>query len=755
MPSYKNSFDPVGQIDGYSAPIPFTPSEEDKERASRIMAAFDKAQQAKASYERLWDLYRLYLKGDQLLYRDTVTNEYIRVRDTQGKRLYSINNQLRPIARSLIGKLASAIPSFAVIPATSEQDEVYAARVGDAYFEYFRRREKFNLKYIEMQRHLTWAGNSCVQLYWDPDAGRKLAYCEECSYSVADVELVGAPCPSCEQQLQEAQQFQQQTAQVEQKLGIQNQPEPLPQAPIMVEITEGDAKSRVLDPRNVFPDPAATCAADMQYVIIRSIVSVADIRRRFPHMGMHIGATEEIGTQSSLLNQNYTSFGNTSSNIYEDHVFLHECHEKPSETYPEGLITWVCNGLIMEETPSPYKSFKRLPFFWNHWDRNDGEFWAEPFIQQAWHRQKELNEIETQTRENCELAAHPKILNPIGNHVTAEEISATTTQIVAYLQAVGPPVWQNPPPLPQQIMERRNALIMDMQTQAGVTAQDMGNMGSDPNGRAMAIIEAETDRQVGPIIAQNIDEWGEFYRCLLIMIQERMDPDRQFTIAGDEHLGVYSFRALKNLSEGFDLQLEAEDGLSKNGALRRNEALELLNAGVFNDPLTGQPNLKAFAKMAKIKIPGASNDDRSTEYAAVQAFIKKTEKGIQVQPSIIDDPLIFSNQLLMWLRGPGRKEDADPNVVQTIQQAYQFYTEWAATGMFGGGGGGPQQGQEGSQPGSEQSAPGGTPNNPGKMGTEQMAQTDGGSLQDNAQQIMTTADQYGEAQARPYGSHEA
>ncbi len=774
MPQDMDSVDPTGIADGYiPADTQFTQEEDYDKLSASVTALYHHAHEHRLIFEREWELFRLYLKGEQLLLRDRETGDIVRLAHQDNKRLYSLNNQLRVAHRSLVGKMSRINPSFDVLPATMDYDERHGAEVAEAWLELFRRKQKMNIKFIEMNEQSSSTGTSCAQLYWDPGAGRRMAFCETCGSS-AEEDMIGEPCASCQVQ-NEMEATQQNMGLMEKYAGEEQEfsalvqqgimdpeidqapmmPEPMEPAPPppMEPAFEGDVCTRVLDIRDVFIEPGVFDVEDFRYVIIRTVAPVTELRKRFPDYALQIDADGKLSTDRTAQ-LSYTSTDNGSaSEYYNDHNYVYEYHEMPTTKYPKGRIVYIVNDIVVEHIDeSPYYDLGRLPFYFFRWTLNAGEFWGESFIAQAWHRQKELNHIETIQREYAELISRPKIMNPIGNRVTADEITATTGQMIGYNAAVGPPEPMILPTLPVEVFNRSVQLGSDIRMQAAITENEFGMTPTDPNGRAMAIIEAEADQQLGPITQRNLEEWRSLHSGALLLAKDHYSPERMFTVAGESHgAKTYSFEDM-DLKAGWDLLIEPDDGLSKNRAVRLQQSMDMLNAGVFMEetPMGPMPDIKGFKDAAKITLPGTGPDTKGTEYAAAEGALKRLEQGEMPQPQIFDDAVIFEEVYRGWLRGPGRKPDADPNLVQLVTEIWMWYGELAMAGMppgpFPGGpeGGGGQA----SQAGSDQSAPGGSTNNAGHVGTNQQG------VAGEAEQQVGQADQAAEGAARGNAPHE-
>jgi hypothetical protein len=350
------------------------------------------------------------------------------------------------------------------------------------------------------------------------------------------------------------------------------------------------------------------------------------------------------------MGRGYTQY--TSSEDMDDHCWIDEYQELPTEAYPKGRLLVVINDVLVEERESPYYKLNRIPIFHFGFDPVDKQFYCDAFITQAWHRQKELNLHETQIREHTELVLHPFLMNPMGSRISAEEFNSDSAQVINYSAAAGEPKWVQPPQLAPDVWSRKADLLQDMRLTAAVTESEQGMTPSDPNGRAMAIINAESDQQVGPIMARNNSEWRELYRALIVLFQCYAHPDRAASVSGPDGTQTISFQSLNLLQPGWDIRMEQEEGMSRNPAIRKQEAMELAQIGFFMDPATGLLDKKAFARAAKLRTPDAGYDQEATERAAASQIPYMIGMGKPWTPRTFDVPQIFMEVLGAWLRGP-------------------------------------------------------------------------------------------------------
>ena len=759
----REALDYTGILDNLAPAERYEAPEKDVELAKRLNEHFEVAYRKQSSWLRQIDFFRRYLEGDQLIVHRT-TGEIIRLNAEDSKRLRSVNNILRPTSRSLIGKLTRQIPTIEVTPASNDFEDTHGAQMADMLLRYFRRKEKLDLRYQEACEYLPWAGNALLRVEWDRLAGPTKAWCPVCQY-VDDAEAVGTICPNCEAQRDQELVQQQAEFETQREFALQDVVMELPEGvvpdesmipkealqepkiqqigplspdtepPTLYEVKAGDVKVRCLDVRDFFVDPGAKSLEDARWVCYRPPLPVSEIRRKFPEMAMFIQA------DNGIHGDRQESSWYADDDELQDYAYLYEFHERPTEAYPKGRIIWMCNDVVLQEIESPYhEALGRFPFFQFVWDKNAGKFWAEAYISQAWHRQREINAVETSVREAVELLLKKKILVPIGSRITADEIAAYTAQIIHYNASAGEVKDIDFGPIPPDLFQRATQLAADIRQQAGVTDNEMGLTTSDPNGRAMAILNAEADQQIGPILRRNNDEWRELHRALIMLAQKYYDAERLIVVSGPDSTESFTFHEM-NLRPGWDVVLEETDSLSTNKAVRFQQAMDLVGTGFFQDDTTGLLDKRKFARKAGMNDPERGYDVEATERAAAAQIPYKMMKGEPFQPHYYDDAKIFAEVLLGWLRGPGRR--ADPMVAQQVEQVWMFYTQWAVSLELGSGEGMPPvPGQGPSQPGTDQSAPGGSANNPGHMASDRQG------VGVEAAERVGIADQQAEGQAQ-------
>ncbi|MCW4026952.1 MAG: hypothetical protein NWE76_05675, partial [Candidatus Bathyarchaeota archaeon] len=539
-----------------------TQEHENQELVGRLQELFRQAYEHRHPYASDWEFFRAYLKGDQLVIRHRETGDLIRLTARDQRKLRSVNNYMRPSSRSLVGKLTRSIPTARVTPATTDMEEYHAARTANAAIEYYRHKLDLDQLYQDATEYLPWAGNGWIYLTWDPKGGLEVSECPKCEFYHDDESMVGQECPRCTMQReQELMQHQMQMEEWEamqfsqimphlppdalpspDMLPMDQAPQPQQMGPLSLEepvptllaAKSGDICAKVIDVSDVFVQPGIEKLSEATHFFLRIAMPTVTARQMYLEAAEWITDDDDTYTDAGAETHDRFFDMYTQYEPEADFCRVYIYHEFPTSQYPEGRIIHMINDKIarVENSNPLYKLFGRFPLFHFGFDYNPGEVYREPPMSQAWHRQKEMNENETAIREHIVLNLKPKMFNPIGSGVTADELSATTAQVISYHRAAGKPEFDPPPRVPPDIFNRGEILKNDIRTHFGITEHEVGISPADPNGRAMAILEAEADQMLGPIIRRNNGEFMELYRCILLMIQAYIPEDRLFTLAG-------------------------------------------------------------------------------------------------------------------------------------------------------------------------------------------------------------------------------
>lgn len=748
--SFAASPNPDNHLNVAPAPATYKPTEGESTLLGDVQTWIQAAERSRDRYVRVWELVRNFVRGEQNLYQDE-SGELVRLQfEQQSRRLISINNQMKLAVRQLHAKLTKHIPDFGVSPANGDQDQIQAAQAASEFIVWFREKEDFIIKYLAAMLDVCEVGTGLLTLDWDPDAGRKFSVCPVCNYLEEGLEHLDEDCPACQMEAQmEAEAHAASEAEFE--LGVlmgnpvAQPPLPLGQPDIgqLSEVREGDVVLNYLNPREFLPEPGCFELKKMRKWAIRRVVPIATLRARYPEYADVLEPKRGLYNFNNVKVVRSTRQGEYNYDEYQEHGIETIYYERESALYPKGRrIVTINDHVLVAEGDNPLYFLQRPSIYALHWDKETDTFFSQPFGEHAWHRQKELNENETQQRENAELMANGKVLVAANSGVRPDELTAKTGQVVRYNPGLPPPTPLRLGELGPDVYNRGGIVKGSIFEQATIGAAEQGVMSGDTSGRALAIIQAEADQQVGPTLKRIFHELGELFKGSVQVFRYFAPMDRQYRVVGDMGLQVFTLADM-DLADGYDLRIEPDDGLSTNQQLRLNSLIQMVQVGAFSNPQTGMLDFPRFAKAAKLKLPGIGADKTSAQRTRAHYVLRQIEGGdFSMQPMPWDDPIAQAEVFLDWLHTKGYNPQTDPRVVQHVYQMFQFYMQMA---MF--------QSQPGGAPPAAPRAPG-PADGPGPggqnagTGGDPAAAAQGSQVAAQAGNAVQVADRAAESQAR-------
>jgi hypothetical protein len=146
--------------------------EQDARLLSWAMGEYSKCKRARQSVERQWYINLAFYFGKQNVQLITgnasTTGFQLSVPKAPAWRVRLVINKIRPIIRNELSKLTSGKPTFSVIPATTEDEDIVAARVAENIITAAYRDKGVH----KILRSVVWWGSICgtsfTKTYWDP-----------------------------------------------------------------------------------------------------------------------------------------------------------------------------------------------------------------------------------------------------------------------------------------------------------------------------------------------------------------------------------------------------------------------------------------------------------------------------------------------------------------------------------------------------------------------------------------------------------
>ncbi|MCW0193397.1 MAG: hypothetical protein OJJ55_19120 [Rhodococcus sp.] len=132
---------------------------------SELREKKDLARKMRRPFERDWYLNMAFIAGDQYVeYALEPINRLVEIEDVG---IRALNNICIKIARTEQAKILKTRPVPTALPATDSEDDMYAARVIDAYFRYLQDEWNFDRRLRNAVYWLVATGNMFMKWYWN------------------------------------------------------------------------------------------------------------------------------------------------------------------------------------------------------------------------------------------------------------------------------------------------------------------------------------------------------------------------------------------------------------------------------------------------------------------------------------------------------------------------------------------------------------------------------------------------------------
>lgn len=372
-----------------------------------VKQEFAKCKNSRSAVERQWYMNMAFYYGRQnvvLLTTAASTNGFrLYTPQAPAWRIRLIINKIRPIIRKELARITAEKPRFTVVPATTEDEDLAAARVSEQIFD-----SVYSAKNIQrVVRRAEWwtviCGVGFIKNYWDA------------------------------------------------------------QKPDLISNQKGDFCIEHVTPFHIFvPDLREEELENQPYVIHASTKALSWVKRQYPNMSVepNTRATDDILDDSflNIIGANSTS---------KDEVLCLEMWLKPgvNPLFPTGsLITLVgdnvvqaTNGYPYDHGEFPFSKLEHIP---------SGKFYADSVITDLIPIQREYNRTRSQIVEAKNLMAKPKLMAPRGS-INPNQITSEPGQVILYTPGFNPPAPLPLAPLPNYVMEELSQLQADMDDLSG------------------------------------------------------------------------------------------------------------------------------------------------------------------------------------------------------------------------------------------------------------------------------------------------
>jgi hypothetical protein len=489
---------------------------------SYLNSLFEAAKKARFTTERQWFLNLSYYFGRQWVsWLDPGgIPELSRLYEPKAPpwRVRLVINRIRPMIRTEMSKVLKEKPTAFVIPASSDESDVLAARAGEQIFEHLWRVQGMKQVMWQAQFWRATCGIGYVKEWWDPKQP-------------------------------------------------DNRSAPLGQ-PLM-----GSIMREVPSPFHIYPGNLQLWdVEDQPYMIHVTAQSPDEVEANYG-----VKLNPDTTATANVLDSQFLSALNLNEQP-KDFISVMELWIKPCMRFPVGaLVTWAGSTLLNRNEPMPFEhgeypftKFDGIP---------SGKYYSDSTIVDMLPLQKEYNRSRSQIVESKNTMSRPQLVAQKGS-LDARKITSEPGQVIFYQPGFQPPTPLPLQNLPPYVLDELDRILGDFNDISGQHEISRGsNPTGVTAATALSYLQEQDDTMLAPIIDSCEDGVCKIGRHFLSHVHQFWDAEHQIAVVGQNRAyETYKFTQ-KSIKGNTDLNIEAGSAMPRSLAAKQAFILELGKLG--------------------------------------------------------------------------------------------------------------------------------------------------------------------------------
>lgn len=575
-----------------------------------------------------WKKYIAWVAGYQLYDYNRFSRELIEIPLKRKKRL--VFNRLRPFVRAMLAKLSADVPQMSVIPKTTENEDIEAARAGDKLIEHLSDKVDLPGLLSNLKLWIIVTNRAFIRVFWDIESNGTIGYEEN--------EEV---------------------------------------------IQEGDLNMESISPFNCRVDPLYFEHEKWRWFEFGEEVDAAALEEEYDIEKGTLQETSQTLSDAFDL-ESYDMTGITPSRgETKDHITGRTIVLK--ELWTPKIFVFTAGKEILDYGENPYGE---IPFYpieerlipISNYEK--GFQFNESLVKDAIAIQREYNRMYSLKSIALEKASQLKVLVPFGSLISKKQVTNDYGTFIDYNPKMGAaPHQMRLDPLPSFIETYTNNLEREFEMAFGVREASFGRLperASHASGTLVNLLLEQDDVLLNPLLASINKALSRAWGLALRIVRDNYDLDRLIRYTGEnKQRAVMKFKGA-DLAGNTDVKVVSQAGLPRSRALRIEYIMKLREVGLLTDDKSTlemlefgqadkifQDNLLHETTAYKENDAILENPEITPEH--VQGWIHQLEeKQIHV---VIHSRLIFGERYDKL--SPNQKEAINAHAMETVQQIQQ------------------------------------------------------------------------------------
>lgn len=493
-----------------------------------VREKYDLGLELRRPFEERWLLVLTFLAGKQYSFFNRSAQLLQQVKQVKG-RLRVIDNKILPKYQKQVSRLIRSQPRMSVVPASTDQNDLKAAKVGDKVLKHFWRQNKMRQKIRQLAGWIYSCGNAYLDDRWNPKMGPTLVS--------EDGSLVYAGDVDC---------------------GVWS--------PFEIGVPVFGLNDVTLD--------------EMPWCWKAKFRDLSWIKTNYPKRGGEV-AGEGLRTPLMDIGMLFGMESTASKNKLEGATVI-ELKLKPCSEYPKGLFVVGANGIILDRQDYPFESYHleqfkdiEVPGVFHGMATSEVALW----LQKLWNRHlsdvAEFNRTMARGKwlipRNAEIEVIPD--DQHGQRILYNPVLGHKPEILSL---------KGLPPTYQQVFMLVANSLMELYNQHEVTS---GTNKSDiRSGEMVGLLLEQDDYGNIPTHAIFEESLEAVMTRVLKRIQKGYAEDRVLAITGtDGELEVFSFKGA-DLGNNTDVHVIKDSTIPDSKTARQLRIKENYKDGLYGDP---------------------------------------------------------------------------------------------------------------------------------------------------------------------------
>lgn len=536
-------------------------------------------------------------------------------------------NLVQPHVRTEAAKFQRSRPLLEAQPATSDEQDILAAKVGDRFLMAEWRQQGMDMRRLEKATWVAATGNAFWHLFFNPQAGPE----------------VGEG------------------------------------------VFLGQSETETLSPFKVVVEPHRPTIDRCRWAIVDQVLPIDEVQASYQEeyqsrTGKELKLTSQdsqdgkrvfgIGAQKTAGGSGFdladllaTMIGAPGRNEQLDDGYLtvSVVYHMPTKAMPGGLYAIVAGDKVLVARPWPVKEWRSLPLFHFKGALCPWRFHGDTGATQV----RQIQDIYLELR-NLELDGHRdqarvKFLSPKGAMVDKDALLSRDPELIEY-ESIGdkPPPQRIQPAGPSPSIYQSIKLALEEANKA--SGLNEASQGTAPDGvtsgRAIALLQEQDDTRLASTTQLQEAEYGRWGSHLLSLVKNTYQEERQYSVAGDA-LGnaVWAFKNA-DLGSTSDVVCKPGSSLPQSKLARQENVMGLFKSGLLGDPLGEEARVRARRMLEFGLYEDLFDDDAADEGVAENENVRMLETARQLTAQL--------QQMQQQVQSMGQQ--VDPAMVQMAQQ---------------------------------------------------------------------------------------